>query len=216
MHRAAACLLLALLPAPLLAQLSVGGRIGTTGAVVEAGLRLGSHLGVRASTAFGAWSYRQRMAQVSYEADIDFTSHSGIVDYYPSRNGSFHLSGGVMTPPAEVTATGNPSLNHYYAIGDHSYTEAQIGTLNAEVVWPDALPYVGLGWSGARYGERLGVVFDLGVAIGTPTATLSTSGGSGNASLAADLAAEELSIQNDIDSYLKVYPMVSIGVRLRL
>jgi hypothetical protein len=216
MIRAATCLLLAALPATAAAQLSLTGRVGSTGAVLEAGLRIGDRLGVRAGTSFGSWSYRQRIANVSYEANLAFSGQTAIADLYLSRGGSFHLSGGVATPPVDFTATGNPSLNHYYVIGDHSYTEAQVGTLTAAATWSDALPYVGLGWSGGRHGERLAVVFDIGAIVGTPTMSLAASGGTPPAALAADLAAERDAMQRDVDRYLKVYPILSLGVRLRL
>lgn len=215
MTRTAVCLLLATLPAVATAQVGVSGRIGTTGAVLEAGVRLGNHLGVRANTAFGSWSYRQRISGISYEATLKFNSQSAILDFYPSAGGSFHLSGGVATAPIDASATGTPTLSHTFVIGNHLYSEAQVGTLSASTTWDDMLPYAGIGWSGGQKGARFTVVFDIGAVIGTPTVKLAAAGGTAPPTLAADLELERASVQHDIDRYLKAYPVMSFGIRLR-
>ena len=55
-------------------------------------------------------------------------------------------------------------------------------------------------------------LFDLGASIGKPTLTLSASGAQNNATLQADLNAERNDAQEDLDKYLKVYPVLSFGL----
>ncbi|MCA9769702.1 MAG: hypothetical protein KC485_12860, partial [Gemmatimonadetes bacterium] len=96
------------------------------------------------------------------------------------------------------------------------YTAAEVGTVRGDVRWPGTLPYVGIGWgTPASRGGGIGFVFDLGVGIGAPTLGLSASSAVPGSTLAADVEAERRDIQDDIDRYLKVYPVLSLGLALR-
>src|SRR5690606_23409959 len=140
-----------------------------------------------------------------------FTSKTGLVDFYPWSGGSFHLTAGVSAPPAEVTAVGASSLNHFYVINGRAWPEAEVGILRGEAIWPDLSPYVGLGWSGGLHGDRFAMVFDLGATFGGPDFSISATGAETNAELAADIAAEQVASQRDLDKILKVFPVMSVG-----
>ncbi len=88
-----------------------------------------------------------------------------------------------MTLGAPLSPSGVPS-NGSFEINHHSYTSAQVGTLTYTAQWASALPYVGLGFgTPAARSSGFGFLFDLGVAIGKPTASITSTGGSGNAQL---------------------------------
>ena len=78
------------------------------------------------------------------------------------------------------------------------------------------LPYLGLGFgSPAHKGGLVGFLFDVGVGIGKPTLSLTSTGAASNAALQADLDAQRDKTQKDFDKF-KVYPVVSIGLAFHL
>ena len=196
------------------ASVSVAGRLATTGPGIEASVRSG-HLGIRGGMSFFSWTYKQRLSSVSFETELKFVAKSAILDYYPSSGGSFHLSGGVMTAPIEATGHGRPSLNKVFVIGQHGYNASDVGSLIGVAEWPDAMPYLGLGWSGSTRGDRFKVMFDIGAAFGGPTFSLTATNASVGSALEADLAIEQADIQRELDKYAKVYPVVSLGFGVR-
>jgi hypothetical protein len=202
---------------PLAAQTnaSVAARFGTLGIGVEGAVRSG-HIGARAGINFLDWTFRYRASSVSFNAKLEFQGKSAVLDYYPSTTGKFHLSGGVMTTPVEVTGVGKPNiLSGNYVFNGRTYPAATVGVVNADAVWPDMLPYFGIGFGGPGRGDPVALIFDLGVAVGKPTFSMSASGSQGNAQLEQDVAAEAAEIQDELDTYAKVYPVLSLGVIVR-
>lgn len=204
------------LSAPLDAQTnaSVAARFGTLGIGVEGAVRSG-HIGVRGGINFFEWTFRHRASSVGFNAKLDFQGKSAVLDYYPSRTGKFHLSGGVMTTPVEVTGVGKPNFGGSYIFNGRSYTAATVGVVTANAVWPDMLPYFGIGLGGPGRGDPVALIFDLGVAVGKPTFGMSATGAEGNTQLEQDVAAEAAEIQAELDKYAKVYPVISLGVIVR-
>ncbi len=197
------------------ASVSVAGRLATTGPGLELGVRT-AHIGIRGSISFFSWTYKQRLSSVPFESELKFVGKSAVLDLYPSRGGSFHLSGGVLTAPIEAVGHGRPSLNKMFVIGTHAYNSSDVGDLVGVAEWPDALPYVGLGWSGSTGGDRFNVTFDIGAAFGGPDFSLTATSPSAIPTLAADLELEQAEIQRELDKYAKVYPVVSLGFSVRL
>ncbi len=56
-------------------------------------------------------------------------------------------------------------------------------------------------------------LFDLGAVIGEPTISLSATGAATN--LAPYLQAQAKKTQDDVDKYLKVYPVLAFGLAYR-
>ena len=217
MRSIAALAVLLVMPAVARAQsFSIAGRVGTTGPSLEAGLRVGERIGVRAGMSFLDWTYRHKLSGVSYDAKLKFTGKTALVDFYLRPGGSFHFTAGVSTPPVEVTAVGTSSLNHFYVINGRAWPEADVGVLQGEATWPDLSPYAGFGWSGGLRGDRVAMVFDLGATFGGPDFSLTATGAATNPELAADIAAEQVASQRDLDKILKVFPVVTLGLRVRL
>jgi hypothetical protein len=193
---------------------SAAARFGTLGVGVEGAIRSGN-LGLRAGANFFAWTFRHRASSVSFTADLDFVGKSAVLDYYPSKTGKFHLSGGVMTAPVEVTGVGKPNFGGSYVFNGRSYTAATVGDVTGEALWPDLLPYFGLGLGGPGNGNPVALILDLGVAIGKPEFTMSASGATPGSQLQQDVDAEAAEIQDELDKYAKVYPVLSLGVIVR-
>jgi hypothetical protein len=196
------------------ADLSVGIRAGTLGIGAEVNKLITGHFGVRASINTFSASTTQSQSDIDFDAHIKLKAFTGLVDIYPSNRGSFHLTGGVITNPVSIDASGVPTGNGTYDINGTTYTAAQVGTLSGHGDYPKASPYAGLGW-GTPAAKHFGLkfVFDLGAAIGKPTITLSSS--NSNAQLQSDLAAQQAKTQTDVEKYAKVYPVLSFGLVAR-
>lgn len=206
----------ALAAAPLHGQaaLAAAARFGSNGLGVEGNARFGT-IGLRAGANFFSWSFRHRASSVSFNAELDFKGKSAILDFYPG-GGAFHLSGGVTTAPVEVDGTGRPNFGGSYIFNGRQYPTAAVGTVVGHAEWPDLMPYVGLGLGGPGKGKNpVGLILDLGVAIGTPSFTMSASGATPGSQLEADVAAERDEIQAELDKWGKVYPVVALGIIVR-
>lgn len=194
-------------------DLSVGVRAGTLGIGAEVNKLITGHFGVRASINTFSASTTQSQSNIDFDAHIKLKAFTGLLDIYPSNRGSFHVTGGVITNPVTVDATGVPTGNGTYTINGTDYTASQVGTLTGHAAYKTS-PYVGLGW-GTPAAKHFGLkfVFDLGAAIGKPAVTLSSS--NTNAQLQSDLAAQQAKTQTDVDKYAKVYPVISFGLVAR-
>ncbi len=208
---------LSLAAAPLSAQtsLSIGARASTLGFGAEVSKLISPHLGARVAAYRYSHTFDRVESDVQFNVDLKFKGMSALIDLYPSANGSFHLTGGLLTAPAEVDGVGQPTGGTYDFNGT-TYTAAQVGTVNGTARWDDKMPYVGLGWGtpASRKGG-LSFLFDLGAGIGKPTIGLSASSAIPGSTLAQDVAAEQQNIQKDVDKYAKVYPVISFGLAWR-
>jgi hypothetical protein len=209
--------MLALSAAPLAAQadLSVAVRGGTLGVGLEAAKLVTANLAVRGGVHRFSGSLSRTESDVAFDVEYAFRSWHAVVDFFPSGRGSFHLTGGVIAAPVELDGTGQPT-DGSYTFNGREYTAAEVGTVTGSVRWPETMPYAGLGWgTPASRSGGLTFLLDLGVGIGKPTVGLSATSAIPGSTLAQDVAAERDEIQRDVDKYLKVYPVISIGLGLR-
>ena len=132
------------------------------------------------------------------------------VDLYP-WGGGFRLSGGLLFRH-DVTLDAAPAGD--FEFNGVTYTPAQAGTVRGVVAWKSTSPYATFGM--VSRGKGLGLSMDLGaVFMGAPTVSLTSTNGtfSGNATFQQNLQAEEQSAQDDAGKYLKILPVISIGIR---
>lgn len=202
-------------PAPASAQFALAGRAGTLGIGIEASALVTPHLGLRAGANFFSYSFTRTESDVTFDADLDFRAITALVDLYPSAQGSFHLTGGITTAPARVDGRGQPT-DGSYTFNGQEYTAQEVGMVLGTAEWPDLMPYAGIGWGTAARGGAVGFAFDLGVAIGKPTIELSATSAVPGSTLAQDVEAEQADIQREVNRYAKVYPVISVGVVVRL
>ena len=206
-----------LLALPLSAQadILIAGRAGSLGLGIEVAKLLTPHIGIRGGAYRFSHTISRSESDVDFDADLKFKGMTGLVDLYLSPRGSFHFTGGIMSAPAEVNATGKPTGGTYTFDGTE-YTAAQVGTVTGTGRWPKTMPYAGLGW-GTPASKKGGItmLLDLGVGIGKPTIGLSASAATPGSALAQDVEEERLKIQADVNKYLKVYPVISLGLAIR-
>lgn len=194
---------------------AVGVRASTLGFGVEVAKLVTPRIGVRVGANKFNYSTTRTESDVTFDADLNLKSFSAVVDFFLSERGSFHLSAGLMTDPGELSGVGRPS-GSTFEINGIDYDAADVGELTASGTWQSTLPYVGFGWgTPASSGGGIAVAFDIGAAIGKPTLALNASAAAPGSQLEADVASERDSIQEDIEKYFVVYPVISLGLRLR-
>lgn len=220
MRLAAILGLASLFPAGLAAQdshtndASVALRVGSLGIGAEVSKLVMPHIGIRAGGNYFSYNRNFTTSQITYDADLKFKAFTGLVDLYPASRGIFHFTAGVMTRPVTLTGTGVPNAGTF-SINQHTYTQAQVGTLDETLEWGAALPYLGLGFgTPAARSSGLGFLFDVGVGIGKPTVTLTSTGASSNAGLQSDLNAQTAKQQKDANK-LGAFPVFELGLAYR-
>jgi len=189
-------------------------RLSTLGLGFELSKWLVNHVSARVGANFGSYSKNgKENSGIAYDVKLKLKAVEALVDLSPSARGNFHFTVGLLTNPAKLTGAGQPTSSGTFDINNHSYTSAQVGTLEAEAKFPGASPYFGIGFgTAARKGGRIKFLFDLGASIGKAKLLLTATGASNNSQLQADLNAQQQKTQADLDKYAKLYPVLSFGL----
>lgn len=197
------------------AQVGLAVRASTLGMGGEISVRPGRHLGLRLGGNYLTVTRNATIEGIEYDLSPRLQSGTAIADLHPF-GGSFHLSAGVVWNSNEGDVEAR--LTGPITIGSQTYQPAEIGSLTGLVRYESRYaPYAGLGWSGRG---RLSLVADFGVVFsGHPQVSLTSNSpltGPERAALDVSVQQEIAEIQAQIDSrsYLKYYPVVSVGLRL--
>jgi hypothetical protein len=204
------------LPGPGHLDASVGVQGGTLGFGVQAGKLIFSHLGVRAGFNFFNFGVNNAVSDVTYSARLRLQSLPVMVDIFPWSRGSFHVTGGVVFDQNRITGTGQSDAAGNITINHNDYTQAQIGTLSAAIRYPSTAGYAGIGFGTPARNSLMEFTVDMGAMISTPHVALNASGAGGNAQLQSDLQAQQASTQTDVNKYAKIFPVISMGLAVRL
>ncbi len=194
------------------ADAAISVRAGTLGFGVEVSKLLMSHVGIRVGgNYFSVTKDSLKQSNVAYNVKAKLQSFTALLDLYPGARGSFHLTGGLITSPVDITGTGASSGGNF-TINHTTYSSAAVGTLTGEAKFKSAEPYVGLGigTAASKHGG-LGFVFDLGAAIGKPKISLSSTGAATNAALQSDMNAQIATTQTSANK-LFAYPVMALGL----
>ncbi len=193
---------------------SLGLKVGTLGIGLEAERSFSDSISGRIGVNYFTYSYSGTESDIDYDFDLTLKSLSALLDWHPFK-GSFRISGGAIYNGNNLDAKGNPSAT--YAIGDSTYTSAQLGTLNGEIDFNDIAPYLGLGWDTSFGKDKgFGFLFELGAIYqGSPKVDLTADGPiASDSTFQSNLSKEENDLQNELDNY-KFYPVIAIGVSYR-
>lgn len=214
-HLAGGILALAFLStAGMAREFSVGLTAGTIGIGAEAATSITENLNVR--TVVAGFKYSKDGSQgtdITYEGDAKFLNAGLLLDYYPFGSG-IRLSAGGYYNGTSVALKGIPTAGSSYTFNDVTYTSADVGDLNAEVKYKKIMPYVGFGFGNTMAGGNFTFGMDIGAMIGSPTASLTVTNPTNNATLAANAAIEEQKLKDEIGD-LPVYPVVTISASYR-
>jgi hypothetical protein len=197
------------------AQLAIGARAGTTGVGGELTFGLTDKIAVRGTATVIPMKPKFKAGDaansIEYEAELPSPIFTAGADL--SLAGPFRLFGGLMIGADKVAAGGDYTQS--VTFGDRTYTGS--GRVTATVETSSTAPFLGIGF-GKTWGTGIGLNLDLGGALlGESTVTLDATGPVRSASdYEAQRQKEQQKIQDKVDKYAKVYPMISLGIRVGL
>ncbi len=190
-------------------SVGLAARAGTLGLGGELSVDVSRRLGFRGGLGAIPFQPSGIMQNVKYEIHPPALVNLG-VDLYPTA-GKFRVSGGLLFKH-DVSLDAEAASS--FEFNGQIYTPAQVGTVHGDVSWSSASPYASFGFAGRG---RLGLAFDLGaVFMGEPTVRLTSTGGSlsNTAVFQQDLRAAQDSAQHDAGKYLKILPVMQLGIRI--
>lgn len=192
----------------------VAARVGTLGLGGEAAVGFADRVVIRGGFGYALVEPTATFDDLDVTLDLPNLYNVGL-DFY--LNGAFRLGGGILfrSRDPKVAATFDTPQD----IGGTSFTPQELGTLTGVIASRDPAPYVLLGF-GKHTDPRIGLFVDLGVAfLGDPTVSLGASGGTlsdQSDPLRSALDREAESFENDMRTYLRIWPILSLGLRVGL
>jgi len=204
----------AAVPASVTAQgLGLGARVGTLGLGGEVALEVTETLVLRGGLGLTPFEPSATFDDIDVTLTLPTWYNVG-VDLY--LNGALRLGGGLLFKADDPELSG--SFNVAQDIGGTTYTPLEIGTLKGVIDSSDTVPYVLLGF-GKHTAPGVGLFLDLGVAfLGDPEVRLSSEDGT----LSLDpttqdaLDREAQDFEDDMRTYLRFWPILSLGLRIGL
>lgn len=189
---------------------------GTTGISANLQLGLNNYIALRSSYNYLSWTLEdEEYDDISYDADLDFSTLGTFVDLHPFGNG-WTISAGALFGEKSLSLDATPTTN--VEIGSATFTPAEVGILTGSVDLEDTAPYVGFGFDNLLTNDaRIGVAVRLGLMMtGNPTVELDASGGtlSNDPIFQTQLAEEEENLQSDIDQF-ELFPVVSFAIGMK-
>jgi len=214
-HSAAlVALALAAIPQSLAAQpLGVGVRGGTWGVGAESALDVSAALVLRGGIGYHVFEPEVEMAAVDWALELRGPWYNVGLDAY--LNPAMRVGAGVLFKPRDPHIAA--SLDGPVSVGGRDFTADELGSLIGRVDSGTRRPYLLVGFG--RHTRGSGLFLDLGVLwFGDPEVLLESNGGSfpDQAELDARLRQGESDIEADLGTYLKVWPILSLGARIAL
>lgn len=115
----------------------------------------------------------------------------------------------------ELSIIATPTITVEF--GDTTYSAADVGTITGLIDFRKMAPYVGFGLASRG---RVGIMFDLGVILqGSPQVAYdATTTLTGTALTAFNnaVADQAVVIEGEIPSFFKYYPVLGLGLRIKL
>lgn len=196
------------------AALTVGA--GTTGFGVHLSMPVQEGVNARVGLNFLNREFTGNTDDADYDFKMKLKTVDALLDWFPF-GGAFRLTTGVVSNGNKIDAVAKLSANGTYTFGGNTYSGASAGRIDGNVRFKKVVPYLGFGWGNAIAREKgWGMSSDFGVLFqGQAETTLSNSGCTASAAmcaqLAADLAAENASLNEEV-KHFKLYPVIRLGV----
>lgn len=211
---AAGLALMGSMPRAVEAQLGVAARGGSLGLGADAGLALGERLVIRGGVGVLPFEITGTLDDIEMTLELPRTWYNLGVDLY--LTGPMRIGAGFLFKSDDVLLSATPTTPQ--EIGGQEFTPEQIGTLTGTLDNGDRAPYVLIGF-GKHTASGFGLTLDLGLAFQEETlVTLDASGGtlSDDPQFRDRLDAEETRIENDLPTYIDLWPILSLGFRIGL
>ena len=201
-------------------KLAVTADIGTTGAGLHVVVPMETYLNGRFGMNYFKHDFDKRSGLVDYHLDGKLQTFDLLFDWYLRPQSTFRLTGGIMYNSTRFNATGKPGVGGSFTFNGNTYATTDIGTLEGDVSFRRAAPYLGIGWGNALSpNKRWNFSADLGAFYqGKATVNLIPRGCATSTAvcgkLAQDVAVEELRLTEEASDY-KVYPVLRASVSYR-
>jgi hypothetical protein len=212
-----------ILCAAVMAAVSVPAFAGTDVEAHVSTLGLGLGMGFQATDTIVARigfnefnkSFSTSSGSLNYDGKLKLSSLDALLDWH-LFGGATHLTAGIMSNNNKFNLSATPGSSGY-TINGQTFTAAQVGTLNGDVSFNSAAPYLGFGWNSQPKNKGLSFKSDFGVMFqGSPKATLTYTGnGGGNSAIASQInsqvAVEQANLNDKLKNF-KYYPVISVAV----
>lgn len=211
-----AALGLALVAAPRAADaqsFGVAPRAGTLGLGADLALELGPRVVARGGVGVMPFEFTGTFDDIEMTLELPSTWYNVGVDLY--LTGVVRIGAGLMVKSEDPTLSATPT--EPLEVGSQTFSPDQIGTLSGTLDSGRQAPYVLIGFG--KHTRGIGLTLDLGVAFQKETrVTLDASGGtlSEDPGFRAELEAEARSFEEDLPTYIDLWPVLSLGVRIGL
>lgn len=189
----------------------VAARAGSLGFGGEVAVSVTRYFGVRAGIGALPLSYTGDVEDIEYHIESTSPMKNIGVDFYPGFF-DLRLGGGLLfiTNPTTFDAQYSGTID----INGQTYTDAEVGELRGDVDHGSAAPYAIIGL-GRQTNKGIGIYLDLGAAFLEEQRFTYTATGAlaGQPDFEAQLAAEAQEIEDEVNRYVKVYPILSAGIK---
>ena len=193
-------------------SIGIAGRVGTLGLGAEAAIGLTDRVVVRGG--LGLMPVEPSITVSDLDVTLELPTWYNVgVDVYVT--GAMRIGGGLLFKADDPMLRGVFTTNQ--DIGGQQFTPQEIGTLVAVLDSKNQVPYFLIGF-GKHTAPGVGLFLDLGVAfLGEPNFLLSTEGGTlpdDSGQMRAALDQEAAQFEEDAGTYLKLWPILSLGLRI--
>ena len=199
------------LPSVANAQVGVGIRLGTLGLGADVAFAVSPNIQLRGGGAIQPVNPTFTISDIEYAVNLPGRFINVGFDFFPTGY-DFRIGGGVLYKPDDISIGGE--FAGTVDIGGRSYSGSVIGTLSGTVTSKSVAPYAMIGF-GKHASSGIGLFLDLGAAfVGEQTLTLTASGPIAIITqFWTDLERQRVDTQESLNKF-KVYPMVSLGLRI--
>ena len=200
-----------LLPEGKAGNFSVGPKVGTLGAGLEASYLVNPYFSLNGSVNGFKYNRKLHRDDVHYKGSLRMFTLGLTGNLHPFKNG-FKVTLGAFYNLNQVKVSAAPSRNIH--LSGRTYTPAQVGRINGKVDFNKFSPYLGIGYDSAFYSNSpWSFNCDAGVLYqGRAKARVSATGlSANNPQFLADL---RKSVQKSADKF-KFYPVLSLGVKYK-
>lgn len=161
----------------------------------------------------GSLTRHRTIEAIDYDANLKADRLALLADWFVS--GGFRLTGGVTLNHARGDLQGHGN-GGTITIGGNNYVAGPNDQFDVHIVYPNAMPYVGIGYGHAASPSKgWGFLFDVGLSIGKPSVTGGASGPLLSQTVTQQDVDQELARVRDVTSRLHGIPQVSIGASYR-
>lgn len=201
---------IAAISAPVFADADVEAHVSTLGLGLGMGFQATDTIVARIGFNEFNKNFSTSSGTLNYDGKLKLSSLDALLDWH-LFGGATHLTAGIMSNNNKFNLTATPDANGNYTINGTPYSASQVGTLNGNVSFNSAAPYLGFGWNSQPKNKGLEFKSDIGIMFqGSPKATLSYTG-TQDPNISSQVAAEQASLNDKLKNY-KYYPVISVGI----